>query len=1103
IVEYHGLLYVKGRLDYSSLATTTKTPLYLPRKSVLTDLIIYDYHRANLHAGVTTTLANVRVRYWFSHGRRTVATAIKRRCFDCRKMTNPAYSIPPWPALPTSRTETSRPFDKVGVDFYGPVMLKPMNLDGTPSKEVRKYYVCLFTCLSIRAVHCELMTDLSTAQFFHVFKRFAARRAYPSEVLSDNGTTFLAARQVIASILRARQGQPHASAAADLSPAHKSAATPAGRPVALASRTRKGAQRSCKRSAAGTPAAPHQARGNSLVTGLAVSNENLEAEEELFNFFTANNITWRTITERAAWKGGVYERMIGLIKSCLSKTLGRTRPNVDDYRTLLTQAEWVVNCRPISYISNTERDFTLVRPIDLLIPTLQGEQQFDFMDPDEDANAKDDPDYSPATAEDKFQRRLLKDLALARRLSDQFGKLFREGYLLDLSRQFGKKTPNARHLPTIGDIVLIYDENLPRTHWRYGLVMELHPSSDGVVREASVRLSETGHNTRRAVNHLFPLKPMLQEASRAEPPSDAVQEDDEPIPVLMAHLSLLEQPESMPNDQEKEKPPPSPSPAVTVPTLQRPPTSDAPTSGRATEKKKNERSRSSSKGSKEPRGTPRGSKGPRTPRGSPPKPQIVNDRPQRSVSQEARFRKQYGQRNPKNIKKDLRGRILINNEDWPMDGDLTRATATAEAESATNHSRDCSLSPQPRVRSQIIVPPPKTPTQRHSVSVPGRGRTSLVPASVALRRPPKPTVQFQRQPKSHKLVTVRRRGKARGTPRAEPMDISEAPTNRLRQLPRPPLPWAKTTTDQRRSTMFIGGKTPSNTKQYRDTCFDKVLKISTKKRITDPRSKVIPFVDTYVRKDMLTHGAQTAARLNQELPVTFEWHGRLDPEYMFAFGIAHFSHPASLVPVNLLAAVPTEHVPTVEECAADNATYDNGYLRGALYGCDPHLTFFTNLQVRHHIKQHILQNKDFTPVGIVTGLNYITPHIDHSWQSTEEMIQTQIAAYTDFVTYAMELHELKVYRPLCLNFDQPKKSQRNALDEGLDILRRLGLPRAYPIYLISWAGTPAQAWEWLRHYPRTTFGFTIEYITRLTDAGNLQFKRELPLNHIFPESFTP
>src|SRR5207253_1859519 len=137
--------------------------------------------------------------------------------------------------------------------------------------------------------------------------------------------------------------------------------------------------------------------------------------------------------------------------------------------------------------------------------------------------------------------------------------------------------------------------------------------------------------------------------------------------------------------------------------------------------------------------------------------------------------------------------------------------------------------------------------------------------------------------------------------------------------------------------------------------------------------------------------------------------------------------PASQVPLAMLCAEPSFRVPTIEDCAADNVTYDNGYLRGALFGCYPHLTFFTNLSVRHYIKQHILLNQSYRPIGILTGLDFTSPVIDHPWQSEGEMIQTQIAAFTDFVKYAIDLHHMKpqpVYRPLCLVLNNSKKSPR-------------------------------------------------------------------------------
>ena len=54
--------------------------------------------------------------------------------------------------------------------------------------------------MATRAVHLEVVTDLSTMQFFHAFMRFTSRRFYPTSILSDNGATFLAAREVLAKI---------------------------------------------------------------------------------------------------------------------------------------------------------------------------------------------------------------------------------------------------------------------------------------------------------------------------------------------------------------------------------------------------------------------------------------------------------------------------------------------------------------------------------------------------------------------------------------------------------------------------------------------------------------------------------------------------------------------------------------------------------------------------------------------------------------------------------------------------------------------------------------------------------------------------------------
>ena len=56
-----------------------------------------------------------------------------------------------------------------------------------------KGYVCLFICLVVRAIHIEIVSDLTTAGFFAAFRRFVARRGQCKVVYSDNGSNFLGA----------------------------------------------------------------------------------------------------------------------------------------------------------------------------------------------------------------------------------------------------------------------------------------------------------------------------------------------------------------------------------------------------------------------------------------------------------------------------------------------------------------------------------------------------------------------------------------------------------------------------------------------------------------------------------------------------------------------------------------------------------------------------------------------------------------------------------------------------------------------------------------------------------------------------------------------
>ena len=66
-----------------------------------------------------------------------------------------------------------------------------------------KYYVCLFTCMSTRAIHLELVESLSVEAFLRAFRRFVGRRGLPAKMLSDNAKTYKSAAKEVRKLLRA------------------------------------------------------------------------------------------------------------------------------------------------------------------------------------------------------------------------------------------------------------------------------------------------------------------------------------------------------------------------------------------------------------------------------------------------------------------------------------------------------------------------------------------------------------------------------------------------------------------------------------------------------------------------------------------------------------------------------------------------------------------------------------------------------------------------------------------------------------------------------------------------------------------------------------
>ena len=116
--------------------------------------------------------------------------SIKNKCVTRRK--SRAQTIAPVMAdLPEDRLEASTAFTNAGVEYFGLFIVK---IGGRNEKR----WCCLFTCLTMRAVHIEVVPKLDTDSCLNAIMRFIAGRGKPNTIISDNWKNFVRAEREFA-----------------------------------------------------------------------------------------------------------------------------------------------------------------------------------------------------------------------------------------------------------------------------------------------------------------------------------------------------------------------------------------------------------------------------------------------------------------------------------------------------------------------------------------------------------------------------------------------------------------------------------------------------------------------------------------------------------------------------------------------------------------------------------------------------------------------------------------------------------------------------------------------------------------------------------------
>ena len=403
------VIRAKGRIINSELPLDATTPLFLPNKSHLVDLLINHIHSSHHHVGLSQMLSLYRRRCWTPK----ICSRIKSlllRCVTCQRIKGRILPRPLPPPLPAERVQWVAPFTHVGVDHT-----RSFNIKDTQGRKT-KAYICLFVCATTRAVHLEVVDNLTAASFTMCLRRLAAAKGMPMLILSDNHKTFIAGETFLL---------------------------------------------------------------------------DMQQDPSVQEYLASKNVRWKHQMPRSPWMGGHFERLVRTIKVSLATSISRKLLTLEEFTTVVKEAENIVNSRPLTYQSDESRDVPLSpsqltwgRDLTLMPPLLQ---PGDPLDKDYDVKAT------------RAQYVLLSNAL------EHFRKQWHTEYLLSLrEKYYNKCAENPTHHLSVGKLVMVRHDNVHRIEWPLGVITVTFPNEKGVIRTAEVE--ECGRQTLRPVTFLVPLE---------------------------------------------------------------------------------------------------------------------------------------------------------------------------------------------------------------------------------------------------------------------------------------------------------------------------------------------------------------------------------------------------------------------------------------------------------------------------------------------------------------------------------------------------------------------------------------------------------------------
>ena len=185
-IDNMGIVRVGGRASASTTLTyQQKHPIIIPKRSHLAYLLTKHYHEKISHLGPRSTLAAIRdAGIWIINGPGQVKSLLAS-CVSCARLRKqPETQL--MGELPKERLEPTPPFTNIAMDVFGPYYVKDRRTE-------LKRWGLLITCLYSRAIHVEILEDMSSDSIIQALRCFMALRGPVQVIHCDNGTNFVGA----------------------------------------------------------------------------------------------------------------------------------------------------------------------------------------------------------------------------------------------------------------------------------------------------------------------------------------------------------------------------------------------------------------------------------------------------------------------------------------------------------------------------------------------------------------------------------------------------------------------------------------------------------------------------------------------------------------------------------------------------------------------------------------------------------------------------------------------------------------------------------------------------------------------------------------------